>query len=352
MKTDAALDALLLPFAQGHLRTAPRILFLRAREGAALHALGIREALACVQPFKPWADALKRAGFDVAAEPAQPVEFPQVLVLPTRQRDEARALLACAFDACEPGGQVVVSVANDEGAKALEGDFKRLAGGLDGGLIKFHCRVFWARRGERNDEALLTQWRDADAPRPILDGHFHSRPGVFAWNRIDAGSGLLATHLPDNLAGRAADLGAGWGFLSDALLAKNPGISDIDLFEADARALDLARSNLAAHGEKHTLAFHWHDVASGLPQAAPYDVIISNPPFHDTGKSPQPELGQRFLHAAANALSPRGVFWLVANAQLPYEALLAERFKQVRGVASANGYKVIEAREPKMARMQ
>lgn len=348
MKGDAALDALLLPFAQRQLQAASRILFLRAREGAALHALGLRDRLACVQPFKPWADALERAGFDVAAEASADTRHPQVLVLPTRQREEARALLARAFDACEPDGQVIAAVANDEGAKALEGDFKRLAGGLEGGLTKFHCRVFWARRdAARVDAALLAQWRDADAPRPILDGRFQSRPGVFAWNRIDAGSELLASHLPSNLAGHAADLGAGWGFLSDALLAKNPGIGAIDLFEADARALDLARGNLSAHGEKSVIAFHWQDVAAGLREANAYDVIVSNPPFHDTGKSPQPEIGQRFLRAAADGLSPRGACWLVANAQLPYETLLAECFGQVRKVASAGGYKVIEAREPR-----
>ena len=90
MKGDAALDALLLPFAQRQLQAASRILFLRAREGAALHALGLRNRLACVQPFKPWADALERAGFDVAAEASADTRHPQVLVLPTRQREEAR----------------------------------------------------------------------------------------------------------------------------------------------------------------------------------------------------------------------------------------------------------------------
>ena len=60
MMSDAALDALLLPLNQRLLAEAPETLFLRAREGAALHARGQRERLHCVQPFKPWADALAR----------------------------------------------------------------------------------------------------------------------------------------------------------------------------------------------------------------------------------------------------------------------------------------------------
>lgn len=347
MKSDAALDALLLPFADGPLKAEPGALFLRAREGAALHGLNLRGALTCVQPFKPWADALQRAGFDAAAEaPAGP--FPQVWLLPPRQREEARALFAAAFDACVPGGLVIASVPNDEGAKALEGDFRKLAGALDGTLSKFHCRVFWAKRDDaRVDASLWAQWRDADAPRPVLEGRYTSRPGVFAWNRVDAGSALLAQHLPDQLRGRAADLGAGWGFLSDALLAKNPGISALDLFEADHRALELARGNLSAHGEKCALGYHWHDVAAGLPAGAQYDVIVSNPPFHDTGKSTRHALGQRFLEVAAESLAPGGAFWMVANAHLPYEAMLAERFAEVRVAANAGGYKVIEARGPR-----
>ena len=52
------------PFAEGALRwpAAGDALFLRAREGAALHARGGLQALACTQPFKPEADRLQRIG--------------------------------------------------------------------------------------------------------------------------------------------------------------------------------------------------------------------------------------------------------------------------------------------------
>ena len=350
MRSDPALEALLLPLSTGLCpRPGPegRVLFLRAREGAVLHALGMRQSLACVQPFKPWADDLERAGFEVRPEPGANAQASQVWLLPPRQREEARALMARAFDACLPGGIVLVAAANDEGAKSLEGDFRKLAGGLDGGLSKFHCRVFWARRDDaRLDAGLLAQWRLADAPRPILDGRFTSRPGVFAWNRIDAGSALLARHLPTGVEGVAADLGAGWGYLADALLEANPGISAIDLHEADARALALAGRNLERHGSR-VRGLHWHDVTAGLPAGSRYDLVISNPPFHDTGKSAQPAIGQRFIEVAAGALAPGGELRLVANAHLPYESLLATRFQHVRQVVAAEGYKVIEARGPR-----
>src|SRR5690606_11968989 len=139
---------------------------------------------------------------------------------------------------------------NNEGARSGESDLQQLAG-LGGKLTKNHCRVFWTAPLEGgHDEALRKRWAALDAPRAILDGRFHSRPGVFAWDRIDPASALLVEQLPADLAGRGADLGAGVGYLSAELLERCPGIAAPDLFEADRRALDLARHNLAALGSK------------------------------------------------------------------------------------------------------
>ena len=344
---DPALDALLLPFAEGRLAW-PRegALFLRAREGAALHAQP-RASLACVQPFKPQADALAHAGFALLdTEGDDGARWPLVLLLPPRQRSEARAWMARALERVAPGGSVVVSQPNDEGAKSGQADFARLAGPLQV-LSKHHCRVYWtAPLHGPADAALAAEWRALDAPRPLADprlppGRWLSRPGVFAWDRIDAGSALLAQHLPGDLAGVAADLGAGWGYLAAVLLDRCPGIRALDLYEADARALALARDNLASFAGRLPLGFHWHDVTTGLPRR--YDVIVSNPPFHAQGRADRPELGQRFIAAAAQALASRGRLWLVANRHLPYEAALGAHFASVRTVAQADGFKVVEA---------
>ena len=43
----------------------------------------------------------------------------------------------------------------------------------------------------------------------------------------------------------AADLGAGYGYLADALLMKCAGITTLAVYEAEHRALQLAKTNLA-----------------------------------------------------------------------------------------------------------
>jgi 16S rRNA (guanine1207-N2)-methyltransferase len=338
---DPVLDVLCLPLDTGALAwpQAGGVLFLRARAGVALRAAA-RPGLVCEQTFRPAADALERDGWAVRdAHADDDARYPLVLALPPRQRDEARALLARAVMHCAPGGAVVACMANDEGAKSGEADLKALCG-LSGNLSKQHCRVFWSTPDpSRIDADLLARWAALDAPRAILDGRFVSRPGVFAWDRIDVASALLAAHLPADLSGRAADLGAGWGYLSGELLARCPGIASLDLYEAEARALDLARRNLS--DARVPVDFHWHDVTTGLSQR--YDVIVSNPPFHAQGRADRPDIGRAFIAAAADALNPRGRLWLVANRHLPYEQVLDARFASVRVVAQDNGFKIIEA---------
>nr|WP_246505650.1 class I SAM-dependent methyltransferase [Coralloluteibacterium stylophorae] len=320
-----------------------RVLVLGARESPGLHAAR-GAGWVYEQDSKPRADALARAGL-ATAPPAPQARFDRVLVLPPRQREQARALLARAVSLLAEGGIVLAAMPNTEGARSGATDLARLAG--DGGsLSKFHCRAFWCapRSDGSADAALVAEWQALDAIRPILDGRYLSRPGLFAWDRVDAGSALLAEHLPADLAGRVADLGAGWGFLASELLRRCPRIAHLDLYEADARALEPARANLGAallpHADGVAAQVHWHDVTAGLP--ARYDAIVSNPPFHQ-GRADDPALGRAFIDAAADALAPQGRLILVANRHLPYEATLARRFAQVRTLADRDGFKVLAA---------
>src|SRR3546814_12183814 len=89
---DPALDTLMLPFEQ-NLLPWPQdggTLFLRAREGAALHRRP-RAGLVCEQSFKPDADALQRAGLALV-EPGADRRYPLALLLtpPRREADRAR----------------------------------------------------------------------------------------------------------------------------------------------------------------------------------------------------------------------------------------------------------------------
>jgi 16S rRNA (guanine1207-N2)-methyltransferase len=346
---DNALEALFVPFAEGALRwpAGDRVLFLNARDGFALRE-HLRDGWLCQQDFKPFAESLARAGAQVR-EPAGDERFALICLLPMRQRDAMRAQYARALDHLVAGGTLVASAANTQGAKSAESDLARLVGPVQH-LSKHKCRVFWAApRTQDIDATSLETWRSLSDARPIAGGTLVGRPGLFAWDRIDPASALLAEHLPGGLAGRAADFGAGIGYLAVEVLRRCPRVATVDLYEADARALEPARINLeravATRGGGGFEVF-WHDVTTGLPRR--YDAIVSNPPFH-VDRVDRPDLGRAFIERAADALESHGRLLLVANRHLPYEATLRARFATLRTLAEHGGYKVLEAREPRTA---
>jgi len=344
--TDTVLETLMLPLDEGMLGLADgdKALFLRARMGRELRTIPA-VVLTCEQSFAPDRDALDQAGYKVVAETNE-TDFALVLALPTRQRQESRALLARAVKKAAAGGIVLACAPNTEGAKTAEADLDALAG-LTGKLSKNKCRVFWATVSpDTINTALLDEWLQLDAPREILEGAYVSRPGIFAWDRIDAASKLLTDNLPETLAGKGADLGCGFGYLARTVLERAPGVAAMDLYEAEKRALDLAEQNLAAFKGKKVLNGIWSDVTKGIE--GPYDFIVSNPPFHQTGKADRSDVGQAFIRTAAGGLRSGGTFYMVANRHLPYEATLNDVFGVVEMIADEGGYKVIRAIKRKM----
>ena len=237
-----------------------------------------------------------------------------------------------------PGGILITAQQNTEGAKSLQSDCEALLG-----QVRFEskakCRVIWAG-ADRLNVALAQAWTNLDVIQPIVAGEFLSRPGVFAWDRIDVGSNLLAEYLPDNLTGRGADLGCGYGFLGARALLSNPAITQLESFEADYRALELAKANLMRFGARAS-AFHWQDVSQGVGQSD-FDFILSNPPFH-VGRADAPDLGLSFIASASAALRAGGRFLMVANQHLSYEATLKQKFSAVRTLVQDRGFKVLEA---------
>jgi len=153
---------------------------------------------------------------------------------------------------------------------------------------------------------------------------------------------LLAAALPKKLPKRMADFGAGWGYLSRAVLARD-SVESLDLVEAEARALDCARLNITDPRAN----FHWADIRHWQGREL-LDGIVCNPPFH-SGREGDPGLGRAFIEAAAKALNPKGQLWLVANRHLPYEEILHEKFRQVTELEGNFWFKLFHAQRPSRA---
>jgi len=162
---------------------------------------------------------------------------------------------------------------------------------------------------------------------------------MFSHDRVDAGSELLASRFPTDFDGNVADFGAGWGYLSVMLAEKSPRVNRIDLFEADYRALEFAKQNLAHNCPDLQAHFFWQDLGAEPPKEK-YDMVIMNPPFHEA-QAADPELGRTMIRTAAAALKQGGRLMMVANRGLPYEPVLAEAFREYGETCRNSKFKVM-----------
>ena len=315
-------DAFALP-AEG------RILALRMPGTTGLDALPL-DRLVAVTGFRPDHDALASRGVAMAETPEG--AFAAALVFLPRARALAEDLIATAIAALPEGAPVIVDGAKTDGIDAI---WRACRDRFEVGesVTKGHGRAFAF-------PAPAMPPRDWVARTTTVDG-FVTAPGVFSADGIDPGSALLAGHL-SGVAGRVCDLGAGWGFLSRAILSRRE-VTQLDLVEAERAALDCARRNVS----DDRAAFHWADARSF--RGGTYDWVVSNPPFHQ-GRRADPALGRAFVAAAARMLTPRGRLRLVANRQLPYEAALADTFAETLVLEERDGYKVLDAARPRRGR--
>jgi 16S rRNA (guanine1207-N2)-methyltransferase len=347
-------DRLALAHASGDLHLPPTgtILVLRAEPSALYRAIGV-DRFRCEQSFRPARDRLAAAGLVIGDDLGEVTESEGVdappdvpaaaaIVTATRQRAESLGLIARALARVAPAGAVVVNGAKADG---VDGLMRQVAGviPLAGSFPKAHGKLFWFARPQALPEAV-GGWAEGYALRPNSDG-FVTGPGMFSPDHVDPGSRRLAAVFDARLAGRVADLGAGWGWLAARALAGSPTITALDLHEAEARALAAARRNVT----DPRAAFHWSDVARLDRPREGYDWIVTNPPFHQ-GRAAEPALGATFIAAAARLLKPGGRLLLVANRALPYEAALSRAFARHASLTEDGTYKVIEASQPRKVR--
>lgn len=308
-----------------------RIAVFHPQAGADLSALPA-ERLLVIQPMRPDFEALSAQGLECVAELPEGERFAASVVFATRAKLLSRDLVARALAVTD--GLVLIDGAKTDGIDSLIKPLVKQAG-ASAPIAKAHGKICWLPGGTE-----LDGWQ---APEFLESDGFTTAPGVFSADGIDPASRLLVGALPAKPGKRIADLGAGWGYLSANLVARE-SIETLHLVEADHRGLACARRNVTdprAH-------FDWAD-ARGWQAPEPLDAVVMNPPFHSS-RAAEPALGQAFIDTAARVLQGSGQLWMVANRHLPYETTLSERFAKVDEIAGDNRFKVLHASRPKRSR--
>lgn len=308
------------------LPASGEVLVLRPRAGDDLSALP-KDRVVVRTGFKPDHDYFAAQGYRMAGEGP----FALSIVCLPRAKAEARALMAQAAVAAV----IVVDGQKTDGVDTMLKDCKALGLSVGEALAKAHGKLALVAPGPE-----LAVWAAQPA---IVEGGFQTLPAVFSADGPDRGSVLLAAALPAKLPARVADLGAGWGYLSRAILARQ-GVRELDLIEAEAEALECAKVNISDARAR----FYWAD-ATSYKTPKLWDAVVMNPPFHNAREA-DAGLGMAFIKAAQRGLAPSGSLWMVANRHLPYDKLLVTLFKQVEEVGGDAAFRVTRASYPIRAR--
>ncbi|PJG84206.1 16S rRNA (guanine(1207)-N(2))-methyltransferase RsmC [Caviibacterium pharyngocola] len=199
------------------------------------------------------------------------------------------------------------------------------------------CGLYHFSLKKRPHFDLTSYWKSyrTEAISPLT---IWSLPGVFSANELDTGTSLLLSTLDSPLQGDVLDLGCGAGVIGAYVKMHNPK-ANVTMCDIHALALASAERTLAEnHLQAKVIA---SDVFSHIE--GKFDVILSNPPFHD-GIDTAYRAVSELIRQAKAYLKNGGELRIVANAFLPYPDLLDQHFGSHRVLAKTGKFKVYSVR--------
>jgi 16S rRNA (guanine1207-N2)-methyltransferase len=171
--------------------------------------------------------------------------------------------------------------------------------------------------------------------------HLLARPGVFAWDRLDAGTQVLLDAMRIGVGDRVLDLGCGCGIIGVAAAMLAPQ-GEVLMLDADINAVVSARQTVAANNIENAEVVL--SDCSAVVENQDFDVVVTNPPFHQ-GKATQYDAAYQFIRDAARLLKSGGRFYLVANRFLPYEDTIRQWLGHVDTIHEDRRFKVLLGRK-------
>lgn len=167
---------------------------------------------------------------------------------------------------------------------------------------------------------------------------FLTDAGVFARDKVDAGSRLLIESVAIGPEETVLDLGCGYGPLGVAA-ARKASRGRVFMVDVNARAVELATENARAN-RVHNVEVRQSDGFQALSGLA-FDLILTNPPIR-AGKS----VIYRHVEESIAHLKPGGRFVAVIQRKQgadSFRCKVIEVYGNARDIAKGGGYRVIEA---------
>lgn len=148
---------------------------------------------------------------------------------------------------------------------------------------------------------------------------FITRPGLFAYGRLDDGTRSLLDVLESRPNERIVELGCGCGVAGIIAALRTGGNPSLTLADSNSRAIAVARLNAEKHGLSQTQTCLTADF-SELP-AGQCDLVLANPPYFAHGT-----IAELFARSAQRLLQRGGRLYLVTRQAEEVAELIEELF--------------------------
>jgi len=194
--------------------------------------------------------------------------------------------------------------------------------------------VIWSTKQQSRERRRHEMWVQArvDDGSPL---RFLTRPGVFAYGRLDLGTRAILQAIEISPGERILDLGCGAGAAGLAAARRAEPGGHVTFADSNLRAIELAEMNARQCGLTDFRACAAIRL-EGLEQES-YDVVLANPPYYA-----QQAIARMFVERSAKLLRPGGRFYLVTK-QLDFvEPIVRESFGEVE-LFESRGYIILVA---------
>ncbi len=165
---------------------------------------------------------------------------------------------------------------------------------------------------------------------------------MFSPREVDRGSKKLTSVFGTKLFGEVADLGAGWGYLSNEALRLNDKITKVTLFESNYSAYLASKKNI----DDERATFKWASLKDIKKLKSRFNHVICNPPFH-SGRPKDMALLRSFIFYSSRLINEQGSVWMVFVSGVYLKSELQKYFDNIKILYKDTHYFVCQLQKTK-----
>jgi len=262
-----------------------------------------------------------------------------VIIAFPKSKAELNFTLSMIFHSTNKNTNIVIVGENKSGIKTLSKAAEQTLVNCNKYDSARHCLLFIAQLSQEITEFTLNDWYEHyQVDIANIQIKVAALPGVFSQKGLDKGTQILLENLPAIKAGDMLDFGCGAGVIASFIGKKYPEVK-LSLLDVNALALKSSIKTLELNNLNGNVF-----ASNSLSEVKnKYDVVISNPPFHQ-GITTNYTATEQFLEGIKAHLRNTADVIIVANSFLKYEPIMRKTIGKTNRLFSQQGFTIYQCK--------